>query len=122
MPLVNHPVEVSTTPETVGDLLTLWRLKADATRNMGFEAVARAYEECSKHLRALHHRQREHPLTVEEASEDSGYSRDHLYRLVQEGTIPNVGENGQVRVRRMDLPRKPRHAGWETSDIYDEPI
>lgn len=110
------------TPTTVGELLNFWRMKADATRNMGFETVARAYEECAKHLKALHYFQREHPLTVEEASEDCGYSTDHLYRLVQEGKISNVGTNGQVRLRRIDLPRKASHAGWEESDIYDEPL
>ncbi len=46
-------------------------------------------------------------LSLEQASAESGYSVDHLGRLVRDGTIPNAGEPYAPRIRRCDLPRKP---------------
>ena len=41
-----------------------------------------------------------------EASRESGYSADHLGRLVREGKTPNAGRPGARRVALKDLPRK----------------
>ncbi len=46
-------------------------------------------------------------LSLEQASAESGYSVDHLGRLVREGIVPNAGEPYAPRIRRCDLPRKP---------------
>ncbi len=46
-------------------------------------------------------------LSLEQASAESGYSVDHLGRLVREGILPNAGEPYAPRIRRCDLPRKP---------------
>lgn len=46
-------------------------------------------------------------LTLRQAAEESGYSRDHIARLIRAGTIPNAGRPRSPRVRRADLPRKP---------------
>jgi hypothetical protein len=46
------------------------------------------------------------PLTA--AAAESGYSVDHLRRLVREGRLENVGSPRRVRLRRADLPRKHR--------------
>jgi hypothetical protein len=53
-------------------------------------------------------------LTVQEAAAESGYSEDHLGRLLREGTIPNAGEPYSPRIRRYDLPRKP---GYRPGDV-----
>jgi len=45
-------------------------------------------------------------LTLAEAAPESGYSRDHLARLVRAGALPNAGRRGAPRLRRKDLPRK----------------
>jgi len=45
-------------------------------------------------------------LNLREAAEESGYSADHLGRLVREGKIPNAGRPNAPRIRRADLPRK----------------
>ena len=37
---------------------------------------------------------------------ESGYSEDHLGRLVRAGTLRNYGRKGAPRVRRGDLPRR----------------
>ena len=52
-----------------------------------------------------------------EAARRSGYSADHLGRLVRNGKIPNSGRPGTPSIARRDLPRKasalaePRLAG-----------
>ena len=43
-------------------------------------------------------------LTV--AAHESGYSADHLGRLVKGGVIPNAGRPHAPRIRRADLPRR----------------
>ncbi len=57
------------------------------------------------------------PLTLEQAARKSGYTLDHLSRLLRDGTLPNVGEPGSPRIRRKDLPRKPGHAADPASDV-----
>jgi len=47
-------------------------------------------------------------LSLEEAANLSGYSRDHIGRLIRSGSLPNAGRHGRPRVRRADLPRKPK--------------
>ena len=49
-------------------------------------------------------------LTLQRAAAESGYSIDHLRRLIDEGTIPNASvADGSKAILRMDLPRKPGH-------------
>jgi hypothetical protein len=47
-------------------------------------------------------------LDLRAAARESGYSADHLGRLVHAGTIPNAGRPHAPRIRRADLPRKAR--------------
>lgn len=56
---------------------------------------------------------REHELealTLERAARESGYSKDHISRLITEGRLDNLGKRGAPRTRRGDLPRKPKPA------------
>ena len=46
------------------------------------------------------------PLTLEQAAQRSGYSRDHIGRLLRSGRLENVGSRGRPRVRASDLPVK----------------
>ena len=49
-------------------------------------------------------------LTLPQAALESGYSIDHLRRLIDEGTIPNASAaDGSKAILRMHLPRKPEH-------------
>jgi hypothetical protein len=50
----------------------------------------------------------EQALSLSEAARISGYSREHLARLVRSASIPNVGAKNRPRIRRKDLPRKPK--------------
>lgn len=45
-------------------------------------------------------------LTLRQAAKESGYSADHLGRLVRAGQIPNAGRPNAPRIRRRDLPQK----------------
>jgi hypothetical protein len=47
-------------------------------------------------------------LTLTVASTISGYSTDHLSRLLRNGTLPNAGRKGSPRIRRVDLPIRPK--------------
>ena len=46
-------------------------------------------------------------LTPAEAQEWSGYSTDHLRRLVDSGDLTNHGKKGSPLYRRSELPTKP---------------
>lgn len=122
MTVINDPTDP---PTTILELLNFWQMKAEATRDLGFEPVARAYEECQRTLKAVHWYQYERPITVEEAAEYSGYSKDHLYDLVRSGKLRNVGEKNRPRVCRADLPRKPigdDERYWSDDELYSEPL
>ena len=68
---------------------------------------------------AFEHRELE-VLTLRHASEESGYSVDHLARLIRESTIPNAGRPGAPRILRRDLPTKPpRSVARPRSCTYD---
>ena len=45
-------------------------------------------------------------LSLRKAAFESGYTSDHLGRLVRTGSIPNAGRRNAPRIRRTDLPRK----------------
>jgi len=46
-------------------------------------------------------------LSLAEAATESGYSPQHLARLIRESRIPNAGRVHAPRIRRSDLPKKP---------------
>jgi hypothetical protein len=51
--------------------------------------------------------EREEALSLAEAARISGYSREHLARLIRAGSIVNAGEKNRPRIRRKDVPHKP---------------
>jgi hypothetical protein len=46
-------------------------------------------------------------LTLRDASTVSGYTVDHLARLIRQGRIPNAGRHGAPRIRVRDIPVRP---------------
>lgn len=46
-------------------------------------------------------------LSLAEAAGETGYSANHLARLLREGRISNAGRPHAPRIRRSDLPKKP---------------
>lgn len=86
------------------DLPGHWRTLAKELRRFGAEPQARALESCADELTAALRSTAEELLTLRRAAEESGYSVDHVARLLREGKIPNAGEKSRPRVRRCDLP------------------
>lgn len=84
-----------------------WREKAELFRQHGHEATARTYEVCSAELEAAVRDGAQELLDLKEAARVSGYSPDHLGRLVRDGKIPNAGRRNAPKIRRADLPRRP---------------
>jgi hypothetical protein len=68
---------------------------------------AMALEECARELESSLGELELQPLTLGEAAKISGYSTDHLGRLVREGKIPNAGRPGSPRIAPGDVPVKP---------------
>jgi len=66
----------------------------------------------------LHRHRDDEVLTLARASAESGYSVDHLGRLIREGRLPNVGRQRAPRLRRVDIPRKP---GRQTGSLASAP-
>lgn len=92
-----------------------WRKQAKALRRYGGETPAIALDRCADDLEATLREQDETTLSLVEAARESGYSADHLGRLVREGKIPNAGRPGAPRIARVHLPRK------ATAPVPDDP-
>lgn len=91
------------------DLSSAWRFKAEELNELGAEPQAQALEWCADELEAAWREWQLEAIPLEEAARESGYSVDHLGRLVREGTIPNAGQAYAPRIRRLHVPRKPGH-------------
>ena len=89
-----------------------WRKQAKSLRRYGGETPATAIERCAADLEATLVERDETTFSLVEASRESGYSADHLGRLVRDGKIPNAGRPGAPRIALRDLPRK-AHAPTE---------
>ena len=93
-------------PPSVRTLPATWRRRAKALRRYGVETPATALERCADELDATLVERDETTYSLVEASRESGYSADHLGRLVRDGKIPNAGRPGAPRIARRHLPRK----------------
>ena len=91
---------------SVKTLPAAWRRQAKALRRYGGERPAAALESCAADLEATLVERDETTYSLVEAAQESGYSADHLGRLVRDGKIPNAGRPGAPRIARGDLPRK----------------
>ena len=91
---------------TIEGLPADWRRQAKSLRRYGGETPAAAIERCAADLEATLVERDETTFSLVEASRESGYSADHLGRLVRDGKIPNAGRPGAPRIALKDLPRK----------------
>lgn len=93
---------------TIETLARNWRLRAGKLRDWASaEEAARAWEEAARELEAVLAAEYHELLNLQQAAERSGYSPDHLGRLLREGRIPNSGRANAPRISVADLPRKP---------------
>ena len=96
----------STEYPSVEALPANWRKRAKALRRYASESPAVALERCAAELEDTLRELDETTYSLVEAARESGYSADHLGRLVRDGRIPNAGRPGAPRIARRDLPRK----------------
>ena len=86
------------------DLPDAWRELALQQRDLGAEPQARTLEWCANTLAGSLQDDDEELLNrVQEAADVSGFSADHLGRLVRTGRIRNRGRHGAPRIARGDL-------------------
>lgn len=93
---------------SVQSLLDAWLRQAEALRRYGGGNLAVVLERCADELEATVRERDETTLTLTDAARESGYTREHLGRLVRDGKIPNAGRPGAPRIARRHLPRKHR--------------
>jgi hypothetical protein len=89
-------------------LVDRWRAEASTLRRRGAEAQAAALESCAEELEEEDRLLSLEAITLEDAERESGYSYSALQKMVSRGRIPNAGTAHRPRVRRSDLPKKPR--------------
>ena len=91
------------------NLSNAWRCKAEELQKLGAEPQAQALKWCADELETMWRGWETEALSLQQAAQESGYSVDHLGRLVREGVIANAGEEYAPRIRRYQMPRKPAH-------------
>jgi hypothetical protein len=84
----------------------MWRARSSDLQPYA-PAAATAFARAADELEAALRQQEVEELSLSAAARESGYTRDHLSRLIREGKIPNAGRRNAPRIRRADLPRKP---------------
>jgi hypothetical protein len=92
---------------TRAQLLELWAQRSqELARYAAHVDGARLLGQCIGEVEQLFRQEESESLTLREAASLSGYSVDHLARLIRAGSLLNVGRPYRPRVRRGDLPRK----------------
>ena len=92
----------------LSEVLLKWRNEAALLREYGQEQLARACERHADEVECALRCADDERLSLSAAARETGLSVDHLARLVRHGRISNAGRKGAPRIRRGDLPRKPR--------------
>lgn len=93
---------------TRDELLNRWMHEAETLSSLDARVdPARLIRKLVAELESLFREEESESLTLAEAAECSGYSQDHIGRLIRQGSVQNVGRRHAPRVRRGDLPRKP---------------
>ena len=113
-------------PGCVPDLLAaLWRTEAETLRRRGAAAQAVTLESCADELEGALKSWQDQLLTPEQAARETGYSAEHLRRQVRGGQLSaerGEGAKSHMKIRRRDLPAKPRGDRGASPDIPYDPI
>jgi len=102
-----------------GGLQKCWLEMAQMFDRYDATSHATVLRECAKDLEHVMKSAADRSLSLTEASHLSGYSTDHLGRLVREGRIPNVGRKGKPLLREGDLPRRVSKVDTSPKAKYD---
>lgn len=110
-------------PHEIAGILAELRAKACELRDVfGCEAPARALEWAAMKVEATVGNANQRLLTLREAAQLSGYSADHLARLVRQKRIPDLrptGSRAHIRIRAADLPHKPSGTHTPGADVHE---
>lgn len=87
-------------------LVDQWRNTALSLSAYGADSHAAALNRCAKELEEALTEADDATVNLTQAAELSGYSADHLGKLVREGKIPNAGRENAPRIRVGDVPKK----------------
>ncbi len=102
------------------EFIAKWEARANELERMGaLVDGATLCRDLLKDLEALRGANEDDLLSLADAAATSGYTRDHLSRLIRDGKIPNAGRRGAPRIRRGDLPRRPRAVAPSQNGAYD---
>lgn len=93
----------------IENLQEAWSEESNRLERRGLDSWARFQRSFAVELLEARREWLNATLTLEEAAVESGYTKEHLGRLVREGTIPNAGTKGSPLILRRHLPRKPGH-------------
>lgn len=92
--------------DPLSSLAADWRSEAETFRAYDADRLAAACDRHADQLEAAHRAYLNEPLPLGAAHRESGYSVDHLRRLVGD-KIPDAGDGDTIMIRRGDLPLKP---------------
>ena len=99
-------------------LASRWRERASIVRAWtSDEGSARAFEIAAQELEDAVRTAADEVLTLHEAARESGYSERRLRELIAAGELPQAGRPGAPRLRRRDLPRKPKSRNRDGYDV-----
>jgi hypothetical protein len=100
-------------------LLDRWQEEARLFRRRGAAALAECVESMVTELERALQAETDDELNLNEAATRSGYSADHLRRLVRERRIQAFRRGRRLFFRRGDLPRKPVEFDGPFKERYD---
>ena len=110
---------------SIGRLNSQWRSDAETLRKRGATAQAVTLESCADEMEAALKDWQEQLLTPEQAARETGYSAEHLRRQVRGGTLSakrGEGAKSHIKIRRRDLPAKPRGDRGASPNVPYSPI
>lgn len=92
----------------LNSLADKWISEGELLRTYGDERGAAVCALHASELRRVAQQYGDELMTLAEASLASGYAERSLRLMIAQGTLANAGRKGAPRIRRADLPRKPR--------------
>ncbi len=106
-------------------LIGQWRCEAETLRKWGAAAQGVVLESCADEMETALKDWQDQLLTPEQAARETGYSAEHLRRKVRGGQLAAErceGAKTHIKIRRGDLPTKPRGDRGASPDIPYNPI
>ncbi|HYW33009.1 MAG TPA: hypothetical protein VE869_16025 [Gemmatimonas sp.] len=98
------------------NLPVVWRDRADQIEPYA-PTVAKALRDCASELEASLRVDAAELVSPAEAAIYSNYSADRIGKMIREEKLKNYGTKRRPKVRRADLPRKPRRDSADAVDL-----